>query len=194
MEADWEVEIGGGAPIIDAAWAGLVDLRRSPERAAELAEAGDLPALGEALKTQNGADSPVWTSKCDVWRPEVFDRDELDAVDGEDVQAIACYIDLLAEEAEAWSTHKAAVVWCQDTCGRLRCRNLRNCRVDLVVRRACFTSEQDGSEGEYGVTVYLTACGATYSDAVARLASVLIELAGAVRIDVPAALADQKLQ
>ena len=30
MEADWEVEIGGGAPVIDACWDGYVDLRFNP--------------------------------------------------------------------------------------------------------------------------------------------------------------------
>ena len=32
MEADWEVEIGGGAPVIDALWPGFVDLRAARAR------------------------------------------------------------------------------------------------------------------------------------------------------------------
>jgi len=72
MEADWEVEIGGGAPIIDACWDGLVHLQTAPERAAELPEAADLPRLAEALVRLNAPRSPVWTSKCDVWPPQIW--------------------------------------------------------------------------------------------------------------------------
>ncbi len=47
MEADWEVEIGGedgdSAPIIDALWPGFIDLRRFPDRVAEITEAAGFP-------------------------------------------------------------------------------------------------------------------------------------------------------
>ena len=80
MEADWEFEIGDGAPIIEAAWAGFVDLRRTPERVNELPEVAACPFLAESLVQLNASGSPVWTSKCDFW-PEVeqddFDPDEL---------------------------------------------------------------------------------------------------------------------
>ena len=38
MEADWEVEVGGGAPVIEADWPGFVDLRGEPERVNEMEE------------------------------------------------------------------------------------------------------------------------------------------------------------
>ena len=98
MEADWEVEIGGGAPIIDACWPGLIHLQSAPKRAAELPEAADLPGLAEALVRLNGSRSPVWTSKCDVW-PVLdatdIDAGELDAPQEEATFAWACYIDLV---------------------------------------------------------------------------------------------------
>jgi hypothetical protein len=69
MEADWEFEVEGEtaaaeapipeAPIIDACWPGFVDLRRNPERAWDLPEARQLPALAEALARLNAAASPV---------------------------------------------------------------------------------------------------------------------------------------
>ena len=31
MEADWEFEVGGDAPVIEALWAGFVDLRSQPD-------------------------------------------------------------------------------------------------------------------------------------------------------------------
>jgi hypothetical protein len=39
MEADWEFEVGGDAPVIEAPWPGFVDLRLHPERAWQLSEA-----------------------------------------------------------------------------------------------------------------------------------------------------------
>ncbi len=32
MEADWEFEVGGDAPVIEAHWPGFVDLRQNPEQ------------------------------------------------------------------------------------------------------------------------------------------------------------------
>ena len=56
MEADWEVEIGGGAPVIDACWEGFVDLRETPNEAFHFSEAQQLIVLAEVLKTLNAPD------------------------------------------------------------------------------------------------------------------------------------------
>ena len=45
MEADWEIEVGGKAPVIEARWPGFVDLRLHPERASQFPEAAELPAF-----------------------------------------------------------------------------------------------------------------------------------------------------
>jgi len=109
MEADWEVEIGGAAPVIDACWPGFVDLRFHPRvppdayltRARELMESANLPNLPEALVRLNGLNSsrsPIWTSKCDVWPvldPANLDAVELDAPQQDATFGWACYIDLL---------------------------------------------------------------------------------------------------
>ena len=87
---------------IEALWPGFVDLRQSPERAWQLPEAAQLPALAEVLAELNEAASPVWTSKCDVWphlEPDEFDPDELDAPPG-CACAMGCYIDLLLESID----------------------------------------------------------------------------------------------
>ena len=102
MEADWEVEMGGDAPVIEACWDGLVDLRRWPERAPLLPEAQQLPALADALMQLNSASSPVWTAKCDVWRPPNFDIDELDAQPEQGGCGMACYVDLLPRRDMQW--------------------------------------------------------------------------------------------
>jgi hypothetical protein len=169
MEADWEVEIGGEAPVIQARWAGFIDLRLAPACAGQLPEAARLPALADTLLRLNSASSPVWTTKCDVWHPGTFDPDELDAPPGERNFAIACYIDLLPRGDKPWPGPEDAVAACKSLCARLRPFVLRACRADLIVRRAFIPP----GLLDLGVTAYFTACGATCADAATVLASAL---------------------
>jgi len=176
MEADWEVEIGGGAPVIEADWTGYVDLTLEPERVAMLAETAAFPALAEALARLNSAASPVWTSKCDVWQVEKFDPDEMDAPPGTGTHSVACYIDLLPRGEDVWSSHEQARDACEALCRALREIPLRSCRADLVVRRAFQRAEVQN----FGVTGYLTACGSGHAKARETLASALAALVGKV--------------
>ena len=186
MESDWEVEIGGRAPVIDAGWEGWVDLRNAPQRAYELPETRAFPPLGDALIRLNAPSSGVWTSKCDVWRPEAFDPDELDAPAGAGKYAQACYIDLLPAVHEQWPDPGQAVLLCRQICAALRVSHLHCCRADLIVRRALGTP----SPQNVGITAYITACGPSHDDACATLASALAVLVEAVlNLD-----ADPKLQ
>jgi len=171
MEADWEVEVGPGAPIIDAHWAGFVDLRQhaAPELVQGLPEVVQLPDLGIALLRINGPGSPVWTTKCDVWPVldlREIDTDEMDAPAEHGAHAWACYIDLLPRSGEhravpEWIVPAMAVPWCKSLCKRLRDIPLRGCRVDLTVRRVA--GAPDGTD--IGITAYLTSCGSTNEDA-----------------------------
>jgi hypothetical protein len=161
MEADWEIEIGGDAPVIDGCWDGLVDLRRFPERAAALAESRQLPGLAEALVQLNSVISPVWTSKCDVWSPEEFAPYEMEATEEEGKWAIACYIDLLPRTDQEWKPLQAAVDACKSYCLHFHEAPLRCCRADLVVRRAWSASLEE----DVGITAYLTASGRSLDQA-----------------------------
>lgn len=169
MEADWEIEIGGESPVIEAHWPGFVDLHLHPERSSQLPEAAGFPALAEALEVLNAANSPVWTSKCDVW-PVVdadgMDADELDAPAGCDARAIGGYIDVLPTDERKWDSASIAAADCKGLCGRLREVPLRCCRVDLVVRQAMFDSTQMAAGSmRLGMTAYFTACGSTEAEA-----------------------------
>jgi hypothetical protein len=177
MESDWEVEIGGDAPIIDACWDGFVDLRFHPrtsseallKRARRLAESANLPGLPEALVRLNGTHSPVWTSKCDVWPvldADAFDADELDAPSDEAAHAWACYIDLLPRSDQQWITPPMTAHWCQAWCRQLRAIPMTHCRVDLIVRQAMIAPDRM----DHGITAYLTACGGASEEANATLA------------------------
>jgi hypothetical protein len=176
MEADWEVEIGGQAPVIEAYWTGFIDLRLAPESARQLPEAAQIPALADTLVRLNSASAPVWTSKCDVWHPDTFDPDELDAPPGERDCAIACYIDLLPRSDQPWPEPPYAVAACTKLCARLREVALRRCRADLIVRRASIAS----GRLDVGVTAYFTACGSTSAGAAAALTSALIAFVDAL--------------
>lgn len=194
MQADWEVEIGGSAPVIDALWQGFIDLRRSPERAVELPESFLLTGLAQVLVELNAAASTVWTVKCDVWLvaplsvlaeeggegASTFDPDELDA-SPESMCGLACYIDLLPRNKDQWDTPGLAVEWCREMCALLKNIPLRSCRADLIVRRALIAPDRIPSRLELGITAYLTACGATGPEAAQRLNDALAVFAATIR-------------
>lgn len=191
MEADWEFEIGGDAPVIDAAWSGFVDLRLHPDRARSLAEAVQLPALAVALIRLNCIGSPVWTAKCDVWDVDSFDPLELAAEPSNVTNALACYIDLLPHNSQQWkipnpaAESQAAEIsliaghaaeTCRAWAQSLRAISLSNCRADLIVRRAYITADLES----LGVTAYITACGQDHAAAEAAISAALAAVAQAV--------------
>jgi hypothetical protein len=178
MEADWEVEIGPEAPVIDALWPGFIDLRRTPERIGEIAEARQFPALAEALLRMNKSSSRIWTSKCDLWTLDPssgqWDPDEMDATSAESVAALACYIDLLGSVTSVFAGLDKAETWARATVYRLRQTVCHCCRVDLIIRRA-FEQDQE----VLGITVYTTACGADTVAAERALSDALMALVSA---------------
>jgi hypothetical protein len=177
MECDWEVEIAPDAPVIDAAWDGHVDLRRTPGRIKEICETAQFPALHDALIQLNSPASPVWTVKCDVWIPESFDADEMDADPETAISGLACYIDLIPIDNRTCSTLDAVVDWCRCLTLNLRTRPSRQCRVDAIVRRACTATNVEG----LGVTAYVSACGASPRDASRALSVALATLADSIQ-------------
>jgi hypothetical protein len=195
MEADWEIEVGGDAPVIDADWAGMLDLRRSAEKAGLLPEADQLPGLAEALMQLNAKSSPVRTSKCDVWiSQEAFDADELDAPEG-CAYAMACYIDLLPGGDLRWGEPAYAGEWCGRVCRELRRVTQRSCRVDLVVRSAVFSQhEEEPGARDYGVTAYIVAAGRDEAAARQTLSAAVAVFADSVAPPEAPANAAAKLQ
>lgn len=179
MEADWEVEIGPEAPVIDALWDGFVDLTETPALAKELPEVAVLPQLEQALVRLNETQSTVWTAKCDVWPVGDFgdfDPDELDAPVESSLFGWGCYLDLLPRSDQQLGDASRAVAWCKYLCNRLHAIPLRCCRADLVVRSAMMAPDAM----DVGVTAYLTACGATAEAAKLVLGEALGRLTDAV--------------
>ena len=190
MEADWEVEIGAGAPVVEPVWDGFVDLRRTPEAAAHLPEAAALAGLSGVLVKLNQVDSPVWTAKCDVWEVVEFDPLELDAESEDDKAAAASYVDLLPREPSKWATHEDAAEWCRRVCLHLHGITLRSCRMDLVVR----TADMGEAANTYAVTAYASAAGMNTGEAKRRLAEALAAFADALVLSEPSRGSAKKLQ
>jgi hypothetical protein len=185
MEADWEVELDAVSPVIDAHWSGFVDLRSDGQRAISLPEVKDFPGLAVILKRLNGRSSPVWTSKSDIWKidtadRQAFDPDELDAPAESVSEALSCYIDLLPGNDHLWETTEQVVLWCRRVCHLVHTVQLRNCRADMIVRRAYLAREDRMA---LGVTAYVTACGVNPEEAALNLTSALVALVDSISED-----------
>jgi len=189
MEADWEVEVGGGAPVIDALWPGFVDLRLHPERIGEIQEAVDFPPLAGLLRTLNGASSLLWTAKCGLWEPGAAELTGAAIEGGVTQVALACYVDMLPLEGRVFVHWQQAETFCRQWVASLVTVNLPDCRVDLVVRLAV----AGGLEG-FGITAYLGAAGPSRSAASETLRTVLALFADAIPSVVPPATSASKLQ
>jgi hypothetical protein len=159
MDADWEVEVGGEAPVIEALWPGFVDLRAHPERVGDVAEAAACAPLAQLLLALNGDGSNVWTAKCDLWTPAKpgLTMGQLVAlmknVDGEEA-ALACYVDVLPREGMVFARWEQAEAVCREWVGRLGSVDLDASAAELIVRQA-IAGEAEG----FGVTAYLSAGG-----------------------------------
>lgn len=184
MEIDWEVEVGGGAPAIDALWTGFVDLRRFPERVEEVAECAAFPPLRTLLLTLNRQGSGFWTAKCDFWRPEPDEVEcapESVSVGSHRGTAAACYVDILPDEKLVFGAWTQAEDCCRRWARELDAIPLDLCRVELVVRQAIA-----GAAEGFGITAYAAACGVDDAQAEAKLASLLKVLADAILAPDPA--------
>lgn len=162
MEADWAVEIGPDLPRIDASWSGWIDLRNHPHRIDELEEVAQHPALRRALAALNAANSPILTTKCDVWTLSAaeIDADEFGSSREDAHSGFASYIDLVEYDAARFASFAVHEQRVREVAHRLRESPVRQSRVDLVLRAAA-RDEQSG----YGITLYAAGCGADEADA-----------------------------
>jgi hypothetical protein len=190
MEADWEIEIGGGAPLIEIDWQGFVDLTNAPELVGALSEIVSLPCLASALLRLNAKASPIFTTKCDAWPIDVTDPLEFDAEAAGAGHGFACYIDLLARSPAAWLDLEKVRLWCRELCEALHAVSLQSCRTDLVLREAVGKAVSS----TMGVTAYLAACGPTRESAKERLGLALASFVDAIFAGAPHSAQPSKLQ
>lgn len=181
MEADWAAEVGPDLPVIEADWPGLVDLRSDPEAVERIPEAADYAALRNALLQLNAPESPVRTTKCDVWTLTAQEIDPLEfgCAPGSELVGLACYIDLVAIEPALFASFERHEAWARRAVKEMREAAAAAGRVDLVIRAA----RAAGGEG-FAMTLYAAGCGA---DAAAVRASWASGLRLAVTVTMRAA-------
>jgi len=192
MDIDWEVEIGGDAPVIDVDWPGFIDLRSHPERIDEITEAATCAPLKDLLVELNSSDSPVWTSKCDRWEP--------------DTGSIACYIDLLPREPNQFAVWTDAENFCRAVVERMMRKagqlpgDMRRAiwassetdedtSVTLVVRQAAGHTNH-----KFAITAYLSAENSSLAEAVSSLQSAMTCLSNAILAQAIHESSDSKLK
>lgn len=170
MEADWSVEIGPGLPLIEASWNGFIDLRSSLEKIDSIEEARRHSAIRKALSLLNRAGSAMFTAKCDCWMlpEEDIDPDEFAASRATARMGFASYIDVVERDSSRFASFEFHERRARALTSDLRKLDLRQGRVDLVVRAAVVRS-QDG----FAMTLYAAGCGATEAEAYAAWQSVL---------------------
>lgn len=176
MQADWEFDLGQDSPWIDAAWTGFIDLRSNPQDVNQITECRQLAGLADVLLRLNAYSSPVWTAKCDVWRIDSFDWDELDAPRELTTTGVACYVDLLPKKEKGWQSPKSMEEVCRALCMGLHAVTQRCCRADFVVRSAALEAQ----EHTLGITVYVVGCGSSDREAEAQLACALALVVDAI--------------
>ncbi len=169
MEADWSVEIGDDAPVIDRDWPGWVDLQRNPDAVQSLTEVRAFPPLGQMLHAMLQRCSSLLPTKCDVWMEGPADPLEFDSEPENCTCVAACYLDLLPLHLAGWKQFAAVEEWARTTIRHLRSRSCRNARVELVVREA--STLQDSG---FGVAIYLAGCGASEFAAHAALEEAML--------------------
>jgi hypothetical protein len=179
MDVDWEVEIGCHAPVIEAQWPGLIDLRTQPEGVKEISETIIFAPLEGILLALNSEGSPVWTSKCDVWEPSP--------------EALACYIDMIPREEHLCADWTALEKFCRKLVERLtpgaqhlplqefgRSRavfdageSAEQTSINLVIRRALI-----GCRDRFAVTAYFSAQSSPTEDAKSAMRAALAAFSG----------------
>jgi hypothetical protein len=186
MDADWEVEIGGGAPVIEAQWPGFIDLREYPERIGEIAEATAFPPLADLLIRLNSPGSCVWTSKCDVWEPEPG--------------GLACYVDFIPHDESIFAEWPRTEGLCRalveslaertttavEAAGRhpilvAHDQSEREATVTLVVRQA-IAGQAEG----FGITAYFSAGPLSVPDAKTVISDSMAVFSKAIQSGFPA--------
>lgn len=167
MESDWSVAAGADDPVIETHWSdaasGLawIDLHVDEElqrsRIAALPEAAALPVLARALALLNAPRGLVMTTKCDRWSMSDAELAELaEALDASPAAyGFGSYIDVLMVHAIPMADFLLHEEWARTAARRCAALNVREARVEMVVRPA----HKNGIWG-FGVSVYCYASGA----------------------------------
>jgi hypothetical protein len=149
MQADFSVELGGGAPALEIPWRSndpgvrYYDLKIHPELVVQIPEARAYPELASFLSRINVAGSPLATAKCDVWSSSKVDPEE--EIFGD--RKFVSYIDLIfVDQSDRYSFEKHES-FVQELCRLLGHTPEIAATIELVIRHCYYDQEDSVSEG-----------------------------------------------
>ena len=150
MWAEFEIEIGGGAPVLVVPYAGYADLIAAPHSVQAIPEARDTALESALLQLNSGV---LMTAKCDLWTTTELNQEEEEL--GCDHKH-ASYIDILFRDITARSNFEVCEQTMRDWTHALRPLPPDNAMISFVLR-ACEVFEIAG----YFWTVYVSGFGET---------------------------------
>lgn len=148
MQADFSVELGGGAPALEIPWCSddpgvrYYDLKINPELVLQIPEARAYPELTSFLSRINAAGFPLATAKCDVWSSSKVAPEEEILGD----RKFVSYVDLIfVGESDRYSFEKHEA-FAKELCRLLGHAPEIAATVELIVRHCYYRQENSASE------------------------------------------------
>lgn len=163
MDADYNVDLGPDAPALELPWSDpggrvqYINLRRHPERLAELPEPAEYAALHDLLRAVNAPQSPWQSAKCDVWSESAgCCVNFYEAAWGH-----GCYVDLVLAEAtprrDDLAAHEAFAYRLAQT---LEENDEIKASVEITIRRCYFHRDEDmNAESDAGYCLSIQVVG-----------------------------------
>jgi hypothetical protein len=148
MQADFSVELGGGAPALEIPWRSddpgvrYYDLKTHPELVLQIPEASHYPELAAFLLRINAAGFPLATAKCDVWSSSKVAPEE--EIFGD--RKFVSYVDLIFVEGSDRYSFEKHEAFAKELCRLLGHAPEIAATVELVVRHCYYHHGDSVSE------------------------------------------------
>ncbi|WP_158793187.1 hypothetical protein [Granulicella sp. L60] len=193
MLSEWSVECAADDPVLVVPWsdpsdeAGVrrfIDLRENPYDLDHLPEVEQHPPLMHALRALNAARSPVFTAKCDAWRLDAEELEQLrlnlDVMVEEAPAGFASYIDLIWRERSIFASFHQQEQMLHRLTRHATLREYPYAMLDCVIRPAMVDLTGPPQEG-FAVSLYVKAVGHDPQSAEENWAAALDAVVGLLR-------------
>jgi len=150
MWAEFDIEIGGGAPVLVVPYPGYVDLISATDSLHAIPEARDLALHGALMRLNSGA---LMTAKCDLWTTTELNEEEEELGF---THKHASYIDLLLRDTNARTHFDSCEQTMRTWTNALRWSPPETAMISVVLR-SCEVFDVAG----YYWTIYISGFGGT---------------------------------
>jgi len=150
MQADFSVELGGNAPVLEIPWRSddprvrYYDLKNHPELVQQIPEAIAYPELGAFLLRINATNFPLATAKCDTWSSSEVDPEE--EIFGD--RKFVSYIDLFFVDERDRCSFEKHEAFAKELCRMLGHAPEIAATVELVIRNCYYHQEKFEADNE----------------------------------------------